>query len=163
MRACQDVLLYPADYTYNNSAASPNVHKICDKFAIALLTNVSSRQSIILFCLTMFVVSPLYLTIIAHEKEMIFAFVLPFTDPSTDKGFYINFVHELILLLVPVPAIFGIELLVCMVNNSILVTAELIKESIHSLDESLRQDPEFTNQRSWELRNLILKIQDIDR
>lgn len=163
LSSVQNLLLYPGDYTYPNSGASPNVYKICDLHATALLTNVIKRQSILLFCLSVFVIGPLYLTIIEREHAMIFAAVLPFTDPTTDEGFYVNFIHEVVLLLIPVPAVFGVELVICMINNSILVTAELIEDSIQSLDESLRRNPEFTNQRSWELRNLILKIQDFDR
>lgn len=93
---------------------------------------------------------------------MFYAAVLPFTDPTTDLGFYINFVHQIVTLTIAFPGLFGIELVFCIVRNAIAVNAALITDSIQTLDENLRRDPTFSIERAWELRNLIVKVQDFD-
>lgn len=156
-------MLYPGVYTYPNSGVSARAFKICDDYTVDLLANVLSRQALLIFSGLVFAIAPIYMIVVKREHEMIYAAILPFTDPTTDQGFLINFTHQVILLLVPVPAILGIELIVCMTKNSICVTAALIEESLQMLDANLRRDPKFTDERAWELRNLILKIQDFDR
>lgn len=163
LKQLQQICLAPGLYAYRNSHISANIHKICDDWAIALLTNVILKEIILIICGGFYVAAPMYKNLFEHEHVMIYAAILPFTDPTTDRGFYINFAHQSILLLVAIPAIYGVELVVCMVNNSALITAALIEESLKTLDEEICRSREFNNELEWKLRNTIQKIQDFNK
>lgn len=163
LKRIKDMVKYVEVNIYRNSDVSPRVYKVCDEYAAALLKNVISTEFILLFSCLLFVMIPAYMILYDRGHHMFFFTAYPFTDPATDRGYYINLVHQSVTLITGVPALIGVEISFCLAKNAILVTAGLIIDSIQTLDENLDCNQEFTNKRAWEMRNLTLKFQDFDK
>lgn len=71
--------------------------------------------------------APIYKTFIKNEKELIVPVILPFNDPETENGFYINYANQGITCGIGVIMISASEILTCLLKNSVALTAAVIE------------------------------------
>lgn len=94
---------------------------------------------------------------------MLVSVILPFVDPDTDQGYYVNLAHQLYYGICGPFAIIGIEMTTCVIKNTTLVASDVIKSDLEELENVLRSDSEFTIQRAQKFHNIIVQIQDLHR
>lgn len=153
---------FGADYVYSNSDITPKNHAVCDNMAIYLLT-CSARVNLMVFLSYLLLIcGPLYKNFFTDEPEMPWI-ILPFIDPETEMGFLINYVNEMISVLVGLPVVPGTEIVTCVLKNNVTATAAVIENSILEFQSLVETEENFSTKCAFELRNIILKILDFDR
>lgn len=111
----------------------------------------------------MFVAVPMFLIIFLRQQHMIMPIILPFTDPESDDGFYLNFIHQIGFGLLGPCAIVGIEMCTCVNINAAMTAAAIIRTDLEDLELALHTNSTFTAHRAQEFRNIIVEIQDFHR
>lgn len=111
----------------------------------------------------MFSAVPIFLIIFLHQEQMIIPIILPFTDPESEYGFYLNFIHQIFFGLFCPCAIVGIEICTCVYINAAMTAAAIIRTDLGDLEFALHTNSTFTVQRTQEFRNIIGQIQDFHR
>lgn len=107
--------------------------------------------------------APLYKIFFTDEYEMIIPVVLPFIDPETKYGFYINLGNQLVSCAYGLIIIPGTELMTCVLKNTISVTAAVIQNSLLEFDNLVQQNEAFSMEYAQGFQNIILKILDFDK
>lgn len=86
--------------------------------------------------------------------EMTIPVILPFVDPDTKNGFFINLTSQLVtcafgIIIIPVG-----EQVTVVIKNNILAAAAMIDSDITTLKKSLELDEEYNT--LWILRNCFV-------
>lgn len=107
--------------------------------------------------------APLYKIMYLGEKELIIPFIIPFLDPESEHGFYINMAHQSInsvfgLFIVPAS-----EILICVLKNNVCVAAAVIENSFMEFKIKIQENKEFSYDQTLQFQNIILKIIDFNR
>lgn len=153
---------FAGDYIYTSIKTSPE-NKVCDKMAIDLIVSSFKIMNLIFFAMTLSCSGPFYKLILKNEKELIIPVILPFVDPETEHGFYINFCYQIVSCVYGLILIPGSELITQILKNNILVTATVIENSFEGFGRQLEDDMKFSLAHTLELRNILLKIIDFNR
>lgn len=130
---------------------------------IKFVTSTFKVLLVILISFSFIGIVPIYKLIYTDERELIYAVILPFTNPETDMGFIINTINQMISVLIGAPAAIAVETITSLLKNTISTFAALIKCSLTEFDNSLKDDKHFNEKQHWELNNIIKKILDFDR
>lgn len=128
--------------------------------AIHLLTNSIKTAVLVFFALTCVVYGLLFKLIVAHEKEFIYPVTLPFVDPNTEKGFYINLSSQIPTYFVSLIGFPGIETVICVISNNFTAAAAVIEDSLQEFEEEI---VEHSAEHSRQYRNIIMEIMDFNR
>lgn len=152
---------FGADYIYAKSELSPSNFNVCNRMAVDLLMSVIKVHSLVLIAFTILVSLPFYKNL-HNEHELIVPIILPFVDPNTQNGFYINMANQMVhlcigSLAIPIHNLFG-----CILKNNVLVAAAVIQNTLAEFKMKLKKDKKFVKDTMcyWEFRNIILKILD---
>lgn len=155
---------FSGDYIYANNENTPKNHKICDDHVFELI--VDSLKIFILFIISLFMMYcvPLFNILIRNQYDVIIPIILPFIDPQTKTGFYANLVNQLTFCFYGIIAITGIELVTCVLKNTILVTSAVIVNELDEFEELLKLTHKtFSPRLTWQFRNILVKIIDFNR
>lgn len=152
---------FGADYIYAKSEISPSNFIVCNRMAIDLLTNAIKVHLLVFVAITILIGLPFY-KIFHNEHEMIIPIIVPFVDPNSQNGFYINMANQMVHLCIGSLSIPIHDLFVCILRNNVLVTAAVIENTLVELKMQLKTDKKLTKNIMWfwECRNIILKILD---
>lgn len=154
---------FPRDYIYGNSQVSPKNNFICNRMAIQLLKSSIQTSILLNFSLLLVICLPIYMTVVLHQNRMVMLIILPFTDPTTQHGFMMNFIHQVMTCACGFIILPGAELIPCMLKNTISVTAAVIEDTLMEFNDQLNgnQSVGFSNE-AWHFRNIILQISDFN-
>lgn len=152
------------NFIYANSEISPRHYVVCNRMAIDLLVSVIKVNSIVFIAFTILIGLPFYKN--AHnEHELILPIIMPFVNPNTQNGFYINMANQMLhlcigSLAIPIHNLFG-----CILKNNVQVTAAIIENTLIEFKMKLKNDKKFAKDTMciWEFRNIILKILDYQK
>lgn len=151
---------FAGDFIYASAEIAP---KVCNEMAVDLIIKSSLIITLVFIALMLSCIGPIYKIIAKNEKELIIPVILPFIDPDTEQGFYINFAYQTVPCVVGLLVIPGTELITCVLKNNISVMAAIIKNSLENFGGQLNEDKEFPMARAWQFRNILLKIFDYNR
>lgn len=160
---CRHLYNFGGDFVYANSGNSPKNQYICDKMAIDLMISSLIIYLIVIASLFLAVCVPLYKIFLTDEVEWIIPVILPFVDPDSQNGLYLNLTNQLISAAFGVIIVPATELITCVLKNNCLATAAVIENTIIELQNLLQNDKTFSNERIWQFRNIILKTMDHER
>lgn len=152
---------FGGEYIYANFAISSENQSVCNLMAIDLIRSSIRINNFVLLSMLLAIGAPLYKIIALDEHEMIIPVIIPFIDPESEFGFYVNLANQLFngvfgLIIIP-----GCELFTCVIKNNISATAAMIKNVLAELGIALESKCEPIN--DWQFQNLILKTMDFDR
>lgn len=157
---------FAGDHIYANRNASPEIQSIYDKLAIDLLSNSIKVNSLVLFSFFLCCCVPLYNIFfndsVDNEYQLIIPVKLPFIDIETQSGFYINLVNQMFICLVGAIAIPTVDLVNCVILNSVRVSAALIANSLTHFKYLIETNEPYSDRNST-FRNIIVQITDFDR
>lgn len=138
-------------------------HEISDKSAKQLLSSALKVLTIVVSGMLAYLLFPAYAYFFLNQRPMPVPILLPFIDYTTDTGYYINIAHQGLFGLIGTTGIIAIELMNCMLKNNVYAAKESTIYSLEVLAGMLKQSPTFTDQAIREFRNVLVKIQDLDR
>lgn len=110
-----------------------------------------------------FVVYPLYKYIFENAHPMTIPIIIPFTDPDTNFGYYINVSNQLFISFLGIIINIGIEFVSSMLVNNIWVGVSSIKYALHEFSDFIRREPHKIRDIKYRLRNILIQIRDLDR
>lgn len=116
-----------------------------------------------LISLSFITCAPIYKNLFTDDKEMIIPVILPFIDPETEHGFYINLISQLITSTFGAIGVPAIEVGTCIMKNTISTSAAIIENSLIEFKNGLESNGNFTDARTCQFRNIIMKIFDFNR
>lgn len=154
---------FAGKYIYAECNSSKRRYNICDQMANQLIKDSIRTVTMVTLSMMMFSALPIFLTIFLHQQHMIIPIILPFTDPESNVGFYLNFIHQIFFGLLGPFAIVGIELCTCININAAMAAAAVARTDLEDLEIALHTNSTFTAQRAQEFRNIIVEIQDFHR
>lgn len=154
---------FAGNFLYSNSETSPSKSNVCDRMAIYLVTSTSKVLLLIAFSFSFITCGPIYKNLFTDDSEMIIPVILPFVDPETENGFYVNLTSQLISSSFGVIAVPAIEVVTCVLKNTISTSAAIIENSLIEFKNCLSHDGNFTKTRIWQYRNIIMTILDFNR
>lgn len=132
--------------------------------AISLLIGSIKIFSLIFLANVFACVGALFKIFVKNEKELIIPVILPFIDPDTDEGFFINFLSLVPSCAIGVILIPATELLTCVLKNSVSVAAAIIENSLQEFGDLLKdRNPQFSAENSKRFRNIAMQIMDYNR
>lgn len=65
-------------------------------------------------------------------------FILPFIDPDTDKGFYINSANIAFIAFIGILGNIGSELMNCIIINNLKIGADVVSHALEQMDNDLK-------------------------
>lgn len=158
---------FGGDFIYAKSQSpSENPSKyniVCDQMAINLVKKSLIIALLVSISLGMAICVPIHKLIFTDEREWILSIILPFIDPTTSNGFYINVSNQLIICALGGVVIPGSELIMCIIKNNVELTAKVIESSLVELEKDLKKSKKLTIQCDWKFREIILKILDFEK
>lgn len=154
---------FAGNFLYSNCETSPSKNIVCDRMAIYLVTSTSKVLVLIVFSFSFITCGPIYKNLFTDDSEMIIPVILPFIDPETENGFYANLTSQLISSAFGAIAVPAIEVVTCVLKNTVSTSAAIIADSLIEFKNGLAHDGNFTDKRIWLFRNIIMKILDFNR
>lgn len=154
---------FTAKHIYEKTAHSLKNYDVCNRMAMDLLKSSIRVFALLMFGFIVAISGPLYKICFTDEKEMFFPVILPFIDPDTKRGFYINIASQSLtcagaLFIVP-----GCEEVICISKINVLAIAAVIQNELMDLRKSIEHNKQYLNEYNYQFRNLVLQIQDYNR
>lgn len=115
------------------------------------------------FSLTVFALYPTYGFFVLKEKVLVMNIILPFLDPSTTRGFYINSAHLLFVSFFGILGNIGIELINCIIINNLNVGVDIVSFACNKLNSNLKAIKSYSVNLKRQFRNIFVQVQDLDR
>lgn len=117
----------------------------------------------IIFAALAYGIYPIYIYIWKNERAMIIPIITPFFDPDSVTGYHTNIVIQLSISTVGIMGIIGLELITSIMVVNVYTAVKIIECDLNELNKLLlneNAEKYFVNQY---LREIVVKIQDIDR
>lgn len=108
-----------------------------------------------------FIIYPLYLFVMKGELPKTMPIILPYTDPKTNWGYYINLANQTIIASVGILGNFAIEVGISIMTNNLWAHSDIIKYELNEIVVGIKRG-ESKNVRRAKLRNIFVQIQDVD-
>lgn len=156
-------MLFFAEHIYEGYNASPDYRKVCDDCTAHLFRSAFYDISLFLFSFLLVVLIRFYLLIFKNEFQLFYPWILPYVDPETVVGFYINFGHQMAFGLCAFCALLGIEVTITTLKNSVYLQSMSISYSIDQFDKCLSAEKDFKIKMKAQLRNILAQIGDFER
>ena len=91
---------FAGDFIYTNMKRTSKTYNVCNEMANDLIADSIKINTLVFIALDLACIGPLYKIFVQNEKELILPVILPFIDPDTEHGFYVNFVCQLVTCLI---------------------------------------------------------------
>lgn len=147
---------------YKDFDAPSRYTAVCNESADRLFK--TAAQDIGVIVLSMIVVTgiPVYQQLFLHEHAPILPFFLPFSNPDTVFGFYINHGNHLFFGLLGYPAFLGFELVIQMLKNTTWAQTTVISYNLEEL-QSANDNPSVNDvELAKRIREIMAEISDSD-
>lgn len=153
---------FSGKFIYSNCNKSPKNYEVCNRMANELIS--SSIKTILLIYLSLLLGTgaPMYKILFTDHREFLLPVILPFIDPDTKHGFYINLAGQYISCFTGFVILPGVELANCVFKNSFTAYAAVVENDITEFGCQLEHIT-FSHKQTMQFRNMILKILDFGR
>lgn len=106
-------------------------------------------------------IGPINAFIFKGEMVTIMATKLPFFSEYSETGFLLNVSHQLVIAVVAICGGVGVEIIACLINNTVEFIPELISLNIEELSARLKTGNKNIESQA-RLRNILMQIRDYD-
>lgn len=135
-------------YTEVDEESDPNYIRVCNESAIKLLKSTALTIAIIIITLNIYLGFPVYSTLFAGEFQLPVAVYFSFTDYSTTYGIVINIVNNLFICIVGLLGLIGIEIITCMLKNTVWACTVAVRYSLVKLSVLLENSEQIHQELS---------------
>lgn len=162
-RRFQNLVLFAGECIYMDNYETKKHHEISDKSAKHLMSTSIKVLVITFLGVICYLGFPTYAYFFLNQLPMPVPILLPFIDETTNSGYYINIVNQVVIVVIGTTSFIAIELMNCMMKNNIHASKESIIYSLNVLTVMLNQNSTFSIDKNMEFRNMLIKLQDLDR
>lgn len=155
---------FAGKYIYPETNASTLLHVLCNQSAKSLLNEVLTIQVVIVFSYLSVVIGPIYAYLYKDLHVSPMGTRLPFFDDD-ETEFLVNVGLQCTGALYALFGNLAIETVSCLINNAILLSAEVIQLNGNHLTERLEDEINnqgITIETRALFRNILLQIRDFD-
>lgn len=162
VKRLQALMVLPKRKIYKDFDVPAGYTEVCEESANRLF--MGATQDIIVIILSMIIITaiPMYKQTIKREHMPLLPYFLPFIDPDTDFGFYINHVNHLIFGLVGYSAFLGYELVIQMLKNTTWAQTSVISYNLKNLELANEKSSVKEVELQWRVREIMAEITDSD-
>lgn len=163
LRRYQALLFFGGNHIYKNNNSSDGYIVVCHKSISMMIKRTMEDISMIIVAFCLIMVLPTYFFFFKHQHTLIMPSILPFTDPESDFGYCVNFVHHIILGFVVIFYQLGSEITNEIIKNTICVQSDIICYSVKQMNELVQT--KATNQYLTfiHFHDILDKVNDFDR
>ena len=152
---------FPGRFIYIDDNESTKYYKFCAKSAMKLLKNVVIITTLVIFAHIVVVVGPIYAFISKGSRVTTMATHLPFLEKDSDAEFMLNVTQQFVIAVVSMCANMAIEIMTCLIDNTISAIPKLIRLSLNELADEAHSEYSRLN-INIRLRSVLIQIQDFD-
>lgn len=170
-------------YTDIDGKSDPSYIKAIDGSAIKLMTSTLQTTAIVTVSMIIYLIYPVIVYIQSNELHLPIPILVPFTGLETKNGIIINLWNQSSIAVMIIVGNIGIEMITCMLKNSVWAitvaichTIEVISNSVEqSVNKSAEQPAESSTEQTAKeskldsieinsyIQNLSIQVRDLDR
>lgn len=154
---------FVGEYIFAKSPVSTRTYAIFDRMAIGIVKNTAKALLIFSFTFSITVIQSVLETFYWNERMLIVPVILPFIDPDSSKGFYINLVFQIIVGFPSIVVVIASEIVICVVRNVFITIAALTEDSISEFMTVMESNEKFSHHENMQFRSFIQKILEVYR
>lgn len=139
--------------------------RICEQSAIILLLDTIKMLGVINVSSAIIPIFSLIALIMYGEIQLSVPVLFPFTDLETIEGFTINLVNQLFIGIVGLAGSIGIEILTCVLKDSVWITTAAISYAVDEISEKIEDPVLIPSEICIDnyFRNILAQVQDFER
>lgn len=142
---------------------SEKLHKAHDEAATMMIRASLTILAAITLSSIVYAMYPMYTYFFENAHPMTIPIILPFIDPETNSGYYLNVANQLFISFTGIFGNIGIEFISSMMVNNIWVGVSSVQCALDEFSEFIRQKPHETLDMKYKLRTILTRIRDLDR
>lgn len=151
-------------YTDVNDNSNMGYIRVCDDCAIKLLKSTVGTLTMVVVSMNIYVGFPITSSIFTGDLQMPVPVYLPFTDYTTTLGLVLNLMNNVYIGTVGLAGTVGIELITCLLKNTVLVSTATVCYAIDEVTVMLEKSKELSKRViGAQFRNILVQVQDLDR
>lgn len=160
----QSLLRFAGERIYTDDKSNGKYHRVVDQSAVQLLKETIKTLSLVSGSLAIFCFFPLYSIIFKNDLQFPLPVILPFTTLDTYNGLFVNVLNQFFICLLGFTGNCGIEIIACILKNTIWASAVPIRYEFDELTNELHElESAECVEIKFRLRNILVQIQDFDR
>lgn len=158
----QGLIFFGKDYmfTYENDR---DMKEVLDKQANRFIQRAIAIVLLIIFSMLATVLYPMFALFVLKKRVLFFNIILPFNDPESDHGFYMNFANLSLIGILGIPGNLGIELMNIIIVNNLQSGAVIIKFKMDRFNKLILEQGEYTKEMQGLLRDILMGMQDLNK
>lgn len=160
-------LLFFADeniYTDLNQGTNLKYISICDRNAIELMKKTTITIGIIIIFMAIYLCFPIFDYFVNNDLQFPVPILLPFTNLKSMHGIILNILNQMFIVLVGTTGNIGIEIITCLLKDTIKMSTIVICQSIDELSEFIEKSKsDDENYIDHQYRNILIQVQDLNR
>lgn len=148
-------------YTDYGSNYSSDYIRVCNDSAIKLLKDTITTLCLLVTCNCLYMIFPMYSMLFKNEIQLPLPIFLPFTEFKGTIDIILNVSVQLYISLYGIIGNFGIEIMTCLIKNTIWATVVAICYSIDMMVQSIEaKKSDYVIDQ--EFRAILIQMQDYD-
>lgn len=163
IRSYQSLLFFADEniYTDFNENINSKYISICDRNAIKLLKKTSATVGIIAVFIAVYLSFPIFDYFVNNDLQFPVPVLLPFTSIETTHEIVLNILNQLFIVMVGTTGNIGIEIITCLLKDTIKMSTVVICQSIDELSEFIQKSDEDSC-IDCQYRNILIQVQDLN-
>lgn len=157
------LIFFGGNYIYPVDGESEKLRKAQDEAATMMIRASLTILAAITMSSIVYVMYPMYTYIFESAHPMTIPIILPFIDPDTNPGYYLNVANQVFISFTGIFGNIGIEFISSMMVNNIWVGVSSVQCALDEFSEFIRQKPHETLHMKYKLRSILMRIRDLDR
>lgn len=146
-------------YTNINDA---KLYEILDNRATSFIADTVKLLALIATSAFCFCALPLYEFIFNGQRALLINLMLPFVDPDTWHGFYLNTLNIAFTVGITVAGQIAFEITHLTIINNLKSGADVVRYNLSKLDVALNRSTSFSITTKCQFRNIIMRSQDLN-
>lgn len=126
-----------------------------------LIKHTIIMDGMVIISFSLIIVGPLYARLAHGEQAIPSGLIVPFIDPTSERGYAINFAIQFASVVASSIGNMSIEGIASIIINTFKVMDDLVRFNMREFSKGLHPK-QFTNEQLAEFRNLIVQLQDLE-
>lgn len=157
------ILLFATDHIYPDKKDNTKFNRLCDYYGKKSIKMTILFVNFILLSTGQAMIGPMLEFMKTGHLLTFLAIKLPFIDEDVLWGFHLNLMIQTTITTFGTIGGLSIEITSCIINNTILLCSEIISLDCTNITNKLNFGSTSQIEILAELRNVFVKIQDLDR
>lgn len=159
----RNILFFGADFVYDN-ITDAKLHRVLDRRANQyIIDTVKLLLAIVTFAI-LFCAMPVYELLFNGKRILLINLILPFVDPDTVKGYVFNTLNLGMIAIISIAGHVGMEVAHLNIVNNLKSGVDLFIYNLMEFDDAVQKETgELTIKMKWQLRNIFMQFQDLDK